>query len=756
MRCNHKKIEFVINLRKLSFCLFLAGCVMPVIVQAQSLLVLPHRTTHVDETGLPVFVQADKLSGRPEVEVYLESNVEIERGETKLTTDYAVYNRAMNEALAKGNVWVRRFGNIYRGDELKLNLDSGQGYMTNLSYHFYLTNGQGRASRIDFKNNEQAEILECTYSTCNGANPDWYLKASKLNLDMGEDEGSASDVVVYFKGVPIFASPVVTFPLSDKRRSGVLSPTFGVTSNNGVEFMLPYYVNIAPNRDMTFYPKMIARRGAQLGMEGRYLEEKYSGETRLEMLPGDRLSKTNRYFVDSRHTQSITREFGYTWNIKRASDDNYLRDFSNSIADSSQRLLARNVDFYYRGTGWDASVKMGSYQLLQDVLAPTIKPYNRLPQVSFRAAKNDIRGFDASFDAEFTRFYLANEDLAGRVRGNRFIARSQLAYPFITPGYFVTPKIAFNAASYQLDSNTVAPLARTSFSRILPTVSVDSGMVFERETTLFGKAAVQTLEPRLFYVYTPYLDQSLYPNFDSAELSFNAAQLFNENRYSGSDRIGDANYVTGALVSRYLTPEGIERLRLSMGQRFYFTLPRKVDNSGLPVTQNRSDFLLAAVGKITPQLTLDSSLQYSFGQSRLLSNNLRMQWQPAPKKVLNAQYHFTRESNVGGNVVPLLREVKFSGQWPLSPRVYGVGRVSYSLPDRKVTDSLIGMEYQQDCWIFRLVGQRFVSASNQRSSAIFVQLELSGLSRLGSNPLEVLRKNIPGYELISNNPKSGG
>ncbi|MEO8171249.1 MAG: LPS-assembly protein LptD, partial [Oxalobacteraceae bacterium] len=254
-----------------------------------------------------------------------------------------------------------------------------------------------------------------------------------------------------------------------------------------------------------------------------------------------------------------------------------------------------------------------------------------------------------------------------------------------------------------------------------------------------------TLEPRLFYVYTPFHDQSLYPNFDSAEATFNYAQLFSENRYLGSDRISDANQLTAALLSRYLDQNGAERLRLSLGQRFYINVPRVTLPGGASL-EDRSDLLLAASGRVTSALRLDSAVQYSVNQSSLSSSNFGAQWQPAPKKVLNADYRFARKSS---SVPVLLKQFQLSGQWPLSERIYAVGRVSYSVPDKKLVDSLFGMEYKEDCWIFRVVAQRITTATTQANSTLFIQLELNGLSKLGSNPLGALQQNIPGYQSVS-------
>ncbi|NMM25772.1 MAG: LPS-assembly protein LptD [Glaciimonas sp.] len=722
---------------------------LPVLAYAQG-LPNPTRSRAIEESQ-PSEISAETMTGRPDRELQLDRAVEIRRGQTAIKADHALYLQIEDEVTASGNVWIKRFGDLYQGEQLKLNMSSGAGYVTHPAYRLEMNNAQGNAQRIDFENHERAVVRQGTYSTCEGPDPDWYLEADTLRLDTGRDVGTASKAVVYFKGVPIMGLPLMSFPLSDARKSGVLPPTIGATSKGGLELELPYYFNLAPNRDLTLFPKIISRRGLQLGVEGRYLGQSYGGQTRIEVLPNDQQTNSNRYSLASVHNQTLTPSLSFGWNLNRASDDNYPSDFAQTITASSQRLLPRDVYTNYSGAYWNASARVTSYQLLQDPLLPLALPFGRLPQLNFHSGRQDVQGFDWAFDSEFTRFYLPDEELVKRIanerqRGDRLVINPQISYPIIRPGYFVTPKLSLHATSYQLDAPTgsLPSAAPSTLTRALPTFSLDSGLMFERDATFFGREATQTLEPRLFYVYTPFRDQSLYPNFDSAEATFNYPQLFSENRYSGSDRISDANQITAALTSRYLDPNGTERLRLSLGQRYYISVPRVTLNSSAS-QETRSDLLLAASGRVTNALRLDSGVQYSVNQNSLSSTYVGAQWLPSPKKVLNAEYRYVSKSSS----VELLKQVKLSGQWPLADRIYAVGRVSYSLPDRKLVDSLFGMEYKADCWIFRLVAQRITTTTLTANSTIFIQLELSGLSKLGSNPLGALRQNIPGYQPVN-------
>ena len=707
----------------------------------------PKPRRQVEDPDLPMQVSAEQATGRPEREFNLERNVEIIRGQTRMTSDSACFKYVEDEVTALGNVNLWRFGDKYRGDELQLNMSSGKGWVLNPDYKLELNNAQGKATRMDFLSEDEAIVTDGTYSTCEGTQPDWYLKSSTLRLDAGRDVGVAGKTVIYFKGVPIMGAPSLSFSLSGARRSGWLPPTIGAGSKGRAEIMVPYYFNIAPNRDLTLFPRWLLDHGLMMGATGRYMGETspgltYLGQTHLELLLDDKQTKTNRWLVNSVHTQSLSQNASFGWNFNAASDDNYPSDFARSVANSAQRQLLRELRTDLRGEHWTLAARVQSYQVLQDPASATDpsltvqRPYDRLPEILFHAGRYDVKGFDWAVDSEITRF--DHPDKNQYVSGNRAVVVSQLSYPILRPSYFVTPKLMLHASTYQLDRpNADSP---GSLNRVLPTFSVDSGLVFERDAKLAGRDMTQTLEPRLFYVYTPYKDQSKFPRFDTFEATFNFAQIFNENRFIGSDRVSDANQVTAAVVSRFLESNGAERLRLLLGQRFYLN-EQRVQIDDKPRVENRSDVLLAANGRISETWSFDSAVQYNASASSVVTSNYSVQWQPGEKKVVNAEYRYLRDT---------LKNATLSTQWPLSKRWYGVGRVSYSLADHKVLESLVGLEYKADCWVFRMGAQRYVTTVNNTSTPIFFQLELNGLSKLGfGSPLESFYRNIPGYSRLN-------
>lgn len=719
--------------------------VLAIPAHAQTTEIAPDKTTGTEDKDGPVFVSAEQMTGRPDRQLNLDRDIEVVRGSTTIKADKAEYRIIQDEVEATGHVWMKRLQDRYTGDTAVMNMDSGKGFVTNPTYLFGKNGGRGKAEHIDFLSDDQAKVTKGTYSTCEALDPDWYIQASTMDLDSGRDTGTMHNGIVYFKGVPILGAPLMSFPLSGERKSGVLPPTFGVTTTGGAELTVPYYFNIAPNRDLTVYPRFIARRGLLLGLDGRYLGESYSGETKVEGIQ-DRVTGTGRYSISSLHTQTLSSGVGFGWNVNKASDNDYPSDFTQTVTATTQRLLVRDAYVSYGGTYWNATGHVTKYQLLQDVNNPIQKPYDRLPQLNLTASRLDVNGFDLNFASEFARFSnsYSTSGLSGdMIGGDRMYATQTVSYPIIRPGYFITPKATLDATTYRLNNTSVG--APTNLTRVVPTYSLDAGMTFERDAHLFGRDMTQTLEPRLFYVRTPYRDQSLYPNFDSGAADFNFAQIFSENRFVGHDRISDANQITGAVVSRFIEEDGLERLRMAIGQRFYFADPKvTLDGTAATITDSKSDLLLALGGQITSKLSLDNTVQYSETLRQMVRSNFGMRWQPAPKKVLNLTYRLDRTNATG-----LLKQMDVSGQWPVSQRWYAVSRINYSIPDKTVAEGLLGMEYKADCWVFRLVAQRIPTASTKASTSFFIQLELNGFSKIGSNPLDALSASIPGYQIIN-------
>lgn len=603
--------------------------------------------------------------------------------------------------------------------------------------------GHGQAERIDFEGENQVRISEGTYSTCKPGNDDWYAQADELKLDYDREVGEGRDGKVYFKGVPILYSPWLTFSLNNQRKSGFLAPTFASSTTSGLSLNLPYYWNIAPNMDATIAPRILSKRGLQLNTDFRYLDYNYSGQARLEVLPNDMLAEENRWGLSLQHRHTLAPGLSGLLNFNAVSDDKYYTDLSSRIGSTAQTQLLRQGMLNWSPSGWwTTNLKVQSYQTLQpDPATPVTKPYSLLPQINFNARKPYwVGGTDTSLFGQYSAF--VNADPA-KAEAQRLVVYPQVALPIVNPGWYVTPKLGLHATNWSLNRQDAGAAAGApdSFSRTLPVFSVDAGMTFERPLEWAGQGYTQTLEPRLYYLNVPYRDQSGIPVFDSALADFNFAQIFAENQFTGQDRFNDANQLTAAVTSRLIAPEsGRELMRAMLGQRFYFSDQQVMLPTQAQREWNKSDLLAAFSGEVAPKLYADAAVQYNLEESRTQRTSLGARYLPAPGKVFNAAYRFNRDQ---------IKQVDFSGQWPIHGGWYAVGRLNYSLKDQQPIENILGFEYDGGCWVVRLVGQRLATATGVAASTFFVQLELNDFARVGSNPLQLLRRSIQGYGRIN-------
>ncbi len=734
---------------------------------------------------LPVFVRGDHVTGQPDISATIEGNAELRRGDTVIHADRMDYDVVEDLAKARGHVRINRAGNRYEGTELDLRVDAFKGFFSDARYRFLETQAHGEASRVDFLDSDRSVVHDATYTTCQRDDertwqPDWILRAKTIHLDRAEDTGVAEDGVLEFKGVPILPVPHISFPLSDRRKSGLLPPTIGLDSVSGLEYLQPYYWNIAPNRDATITPMIMTRRGVGVAGEFRYLEPRYSGELTASYMPGDRLRDRDRWSYGLRHRATLDTpvgDVGLNVDMKRVSDDNYWRDFSSRIsglgdarlgaADNqlAQRLLPGDASLNWGRGDHSLSLRALKWQTLQDPTSPITPPYDRLPQLHWRYAPTQLpAGLDLTVDADHTRFE-APLGFYTQPNGRRSYAVAQISRPFLAPAGFITPRLQLHATQYELDGPLTNGQRRAS--RSLPTFSLDGGLVFERDAKLFGGSYLQTLEPRAFYTYTPYRDQSMLPVYDTAANDFNFASIYTENAFGGNDRIADNNLLTLGVTTRLLHEEtGAEAARFGIAQRLRFADQKVTLPGGTVVSDRLSDVLLGAGLNWTPQWGFDSTVQYNHKTGRSLRTTMALRYSPGAYRTVNLAYRMQKITDL---ITVPSEQVDLGWQWPLNDlwgdrgsvgdkgrsggRWYSVGRLNYSLQDRKLVDTIVGLEYESCCWIGRVVLERLQSSVVSSSSRLMFQLEFRGFSRLsfGSNPLSTLQSYVPGYRYLGDN-----
>lgn len=741
------------------------------------------------ELPRPMFLAAEQISGINDHETVAEGDVEARKAGTVVNADRMTYWPVEDELEAVGDVVMTAGEDFIAGPKMRMKMEAQTGYFDQPAYFLrreskfskqqraqqsssavglwmqssdpavtgasmnglagvgataapvQMTEAHGQATRIDFEGENKFRIFNGNYTTCKPDNVGWYVKADELALDYDREVAEGKDGVLYFQNTPVFWSPWMSFSLSSQRKSGFLAPTIGSTSSSGLMLATPYYWNIAPNMDAVLAPRVFSRRGLQLASEVRHMSYYSATQARLEVMPNDLVRNESRYGYSLQHAQNFGRGFAGALNVSGVSDDTYFTDISSRSTITSQTQLLRQGVFSYGNDWFNANVIGQGYQTLQpDPANPVAKPYSFAPQVNVNARQPDFYRTDLALLGQYTAFEHATLD-----KGSRMVAYPQLSLPFVQPGWYVTPKIGAHVTNYSLERRTSA--GPESISRALPIASLDAGMTFERPVEWFGAGkGIQTLEPRLYYLNVPYKDQSNIPIFDSGLADFNFAQIFSENQYVGYDRIADANQLTAAVTSRLIDAgSGTEYVRAMFGQRFYFQNQRvSLPNQTLG-SWNKSDLLAALSGRILPKTWVDAAVQYSPQNTRFERYNFGARYQPELGKVLNASYRYYRNPNP--NIA--LDNIDIAGQWPIWGGWSAVGRYNYSLKDHQPVETLGGFEYNAGCWAVRVVGHQLATISGKTNTSLFVQLELNDFARIGSNPVDLLKRNIQGYGLTN-------
>ena len=723
---------------------------------------------------LPTFLTADRIEGLGSVEVEATGNAEIRRGDTSLTADRIQYFTEDDEAEATGNVHLRIGADEMTGPRLRMRIGDSSGIFEQPSFRLaeravrsrlkrglppaaQLTatedprlvvdvEGRGRAEAIRFEGNERYRVTDGTFTTCKPGQDDWFITADELDIDMQREVGTARGASLTFLGASTPRIPWFDFSLNNERKTGFLPPTFGIQNNVGFQVIAPFYWNIAPNYDATIAPRYMAQRGLQFLNQFRFLLPYAKGEARYEILPEDKkLNNETRYATALQGDYNFLNGFTGFVNYQKVSDDNYFRDLSGRLSIATQTTLPQQVLAAYTSqTGyWNAIANYQRFQTLQDPQNPVPIPYFREPQFVLNTLYPTRPGLDLGFRGEYVNF--GNAALVPT--GSRTTAYPWLAWPMVRSYGYVTPKVGVTGIGYNLATPGSFTDERPSMA--LPIASVDSGLFFERDARWFGTDYLQTFEPRAYYLYVPFKDQSEFPVFDTTNADLNYTQLFQENIFVGGDRIANANQLSIGATSRLVRPsDGQEQVRAVIGQRYYFT-DQKVTIPGQPVrTSNISPLVLGLAGRITPRWTAELGASYQFydptGFARFTSG---VRYSPAPASVASLAYRYVNQNYTAG--AGTINSVDAAAQWPLGGGFYGVGRYSYDIVGHKTVEALVGLEYNAGCWIIRAVAQQFQTATAQETTLFFVQLEFNGIARIGSNPLEVLRRSIPGYSLIN-------
>nr|WP_255539741.1 LPS assembly protein LptD [Polynucleobacter sp. MWH-Creno-3A4] len=739
------------------------------------------------------FTSSDTIDGVVNRDMHLKSRAQIRRNGAALKADEITYNPDTDIADLIGNAELSKGNVTFKGPAGQFKVDAREGAMETPSYELRDNRASGSAKKLTIAGPDIFVFDKATYTTCTPENMDWYFTASTLEIDNEQKEMVGTHGVMRFFDVPIAYVPYFTAPTGGQRRSGLLAPVVGYNSNNGLDITQPYYVNIAPNRDLLLLPREMNHRGFMLGAQYRFLDPQYSGTLGGDYLPYDKQTGTNRWRYDWQQRQVFAGGVGPggapmpgSWsgyvNMARVSDSLYPTDFSQSIAGQITNQFRQEAGTSKQLTGelsnWVVGAKVANFQTLQPDPNNLVQaPYNVMPNIT--AAYNSQlsptvsdasgkylalpTGPKTTFSTDYTRFAYAlgsnfNAPAPGAyTQADRTVVKGALSLPQVTPGYYITPTISFQSNTYNATAYTLGTPNAQGFT--IPTFTLDSGVAFERDASelksFFGRDMFLTMEPRAFYAYTPYQSQANTPLFDTADAGFGVSQIFTANTFIGNDRISDVNAATVGLTSRMIEANtGAERANVTLAQKQQFTGQKVGLNGNIASPTTYSDTLGSASVRLLGNFSADMFGQYNTQLNRFVQTTVGASWRPTPGRSLNFGYRnvwsppiqaSTQNNQTATPAATTTDQYNISGQWPLSREVSVLGRWGYDALTVKTLNTLVGLEWTRDCWTFRGAYSQAVNTSLITTTQVLFQIEFRGFASAGSNPVDIMRLNVPGY-----------
>lgn len=725
-------------------------------------------------------------------------------GNARIDADHLVLDR-QNNILSGQKQNIR-----YSSDSAVLESDSFTSYLNdrkyegeNVTYYMHQIEAQGKARyAINRQNERTSDFEQVTYSTCPVGTEAWQLAADELHIDEDSGRGVAYHAKLSLFGVPILYSPYFSFPIDDRRQTGFLFPTVSYDSKGGLAIRAPYYLNIAPNFDMTLMPGLYTKRGMILGAEARYLNDWQYSIFRFEVLPDDRVFRREQ---NALYHESI--ELGYSpykrksstrWSVyfdqqlillpelngrilfQQVSDEQYAEDIEDAVGLLTKTNLERLAEFTYSDSNWQSTLRFQHFQVLDREVIPN-NPYARMPQLLFNGEWMTESGVYYGLMGEVVNFTTKVTDRSPyRPKSAvRLDLMPYVGFRLENSWGFFEPRVAYRFTNYDLRYQSFAsPQINhdglpTSLHRSLPILSMDTGVVLERDTKLnylFGGGDfIQTLEPRLFYLYAPYRNQSDIPLFDTGSVTPSFDSLFITNQFTGADRQSNANQLTAALTTRFINEDtGVEHLRLSAGQIFYFDEPRVTlgrdlltrdqcyqtyagasDVSDQCKRNRRSEWFVEGNIVLTENISGRSSWQWSPDMKKTTRLSYDLSYQPEPRKVINVGQRYSRDRYYSNDYI--VHQVDISSYWEVTSNWALVGRYNYSLQEHRLNDSYVGFEYSDCCVATRVAGRYYRNnlLSREKEWKFYLQFELKGLGNFGQDTDTLWADTIPGYQTNS-------
>ena len=660
--------------------------------------------------------------------------VEIKYRDGTISADNANYEDGNVEIL--GRVDFKGPDYTVFGEDAEVDSDTETIRIEGAGFDIPTRPARGSAEEILIHSDSRMSLTNVLFTTCPAEKTAWELKARDINLDVNGGVGTAHGVKLAFKGVPILYAPYFTFPLNDERKSGFLTPSFSERDRTGFDLSVPYYLNLAPNYDLTLDPRYMSKRGTQLRSDFRYLLLNSEGQFGFEFLPDDRDAGRTRRYVNLEHDTSFgaMKQWQVRAGIEEVSDAAYFEDLGSSLSVTSQTHLDRFVDLNFYAPNWSMLTRFQNYQTIDEVLTDAERPYERVPQMLFTGRWfGRVLNFDSNTE-------IVNFERNVGPTGWRLDSTQEISLRFARSGMYLTPAVALRQTNYWIDNP--APGEDDKQSRGLPIGSLDMGMKFERDANRGRRNWLQTLEPRLLYVHVPYVDQSTLPVFDTIMPDFNLIQLFRKYQFVGPDRIADTDQWSFGVTTRLIDAQsGRERLTATLGQTRYLSAQHVALPDTLPNDSSSSDYVAEVSIGVRDAWALDLGYQWNSDTDATARVETRFEYRPKDDRLFGFGYRYRQG---------LLEQGDLSLVWPVAQRWRIIGRYSYSFFEKESLEQFVGWEFNACCWRLRLVNRTYVSRrTGETDSAFSLQLELKGLSKSAASPEELLDRGILGYRNIA-------
>lgn len=711
--------------------------------------------------GTTSVITADYGHYNPSGDSVLQGNVVIDQEGRSIRADQVTLDPTQTHAKAQGRVQLAQSGLLTQSDQINYNLKTQTGDLNNSFYISEQQHAHGHASQILRQNANLIVLKDASYTACPPEQkPAWKIQAKEIELNQETGRGVTRGTKLYVKDVPVLAVPYFNFPIDDRRTTGILNPNFGYNTDNGVQLILPIYLNLAPNYDLTLTPSFMSNRGTKLDAEFRYTTENFgSGRIWGGFLPNDsKHDNKDRDDLHFTHNWKINDQWSTNLEYNHASDKDYFSDFNTSPNTKTDLNLRRAWELNYHNgiPGLKAQLKVEDFQTLDETVADADKPYARLPQFLLNYVTGNPQGLQYEFNNDTAYFKKSISDgSALESSGTRLYNQFAVRYNYITPSWFYAiPEFSVRSINTYYDQASKEERGLSASddletSVVVPQLTLSTGITFEKE----GKY-LQSISPRAFYAYSPYRKQDNYPNFDSTTASISYDQLFSPYRFYGHDRLEDNNFLSLGVTYNLLDTEGLERIRASIGQSYYFNDRRVSLDQDLDEfdTQHRTGPVVSLSSQLSQNFTITANSAWMSNGDNA-QRDFQAYYTGEKGNLYNVGYFYRQEINDRQSyydqaVASFIQPVK--GNWRI------MGHAQYDLDNDLMREYLLGVNYESCCWAVSVYGRAYyndlddpTSADVNMKRAVMAEFTLKGLGALNNKLAALLENRVLGFNKVN-------